>query len=64
MVVLRRRLQAFYDYEEDDLREIVSAIIANRIIENTIRRRSVRVRVRGSFRHSFFQMLPLKRKNK
>ena len=44
MVVLRRRLQAFYDYEEDDLREIVSAIVANRIIENTIRRRSVRVR--------------------
>ena len=43
MVVLRRRLQAFYDYEEDDLREIVSAIVANRIIENTIRRRSVRV---------------------
>ena len=44
MVVLRRRLQAFYDYEEDDLREIVSAIVANRIIETTIRRRSVRVR--------------------
>ena len=44
MVVLRRRLQAFYDYEKDDLREIVSAIVANRIIENTIRRRSVRVR--------------------
>ena len=44
MVVLRRRLQAFYVYEEDDLREIVSAIVANRIIENTIRRRSVRVR--------------------
>ena len=43
MVVLRRQLQAFYD-EEDDLREIVSAIVANRIIENTIRRRSVRVR--------------------
>ena len=44
MVVLRRRLQAFYDYEEDDLREIVSAIVANRIIESTIRRRSVQVR--------------------
>ena len=44
MVVLRRRLQAFYDYEEDDLREIVSAIVANRIIESTIRRRLVRVR--------------------
>ena len=43
MVVLRRRLQAFYNYE-DDLREIVSAIVANRIIEYTIRRRSVRVR--------------------
>ena len=43
MVVLRRRLQAFYDCEEDDLREIVSAIVTNRIIENTIRR-SVRVR--------------------
>ena len=28
IVVLRRRLQAFYDYEEDDLREIVSAIVA------------------------------------
>ena len=44
MVVLRRRLQAFYDYEEDDLREIVSAIVANRIIESTIRHRLVRVR--------------------
>ena len=43
MVGLRRQLQPFND-EEDDLREIVSAIVANRIIENTIRRRSVRVR--------------------
>ena len=30
LVVLRRRLQAFYDCEEDDLREIVSVIVANR----------------------------------
>ena len=44
MVVLRRRLQAFYDYEEDDLREIVSAIVANRNIGNMIQRRSVWVR--------------------
>ena len=38
MVVLRRQLQAFYDYEENDLREIVSAIVVNRIIGNTIQR--------------------------
>ena len=43
MVVLRRRLQAIYDCE-DDLREIVSAIVANRMIGNTIQCRSVRVR--------------------
>ena len=36
VVVLRRRLQAFYDCEENDLREIVSAIVANRIIGNMI----------------------------
>ena len=44
MVVLRRRICAFYEPEEDDLREIVSAIVTNRIIGNTIQRPSVRVR--------------------
>ena len=44
MVVLRRRLQAFNDCEEDSLREIVSAIVANIMIGNTKQRRSVRVR--------------------
>ena len=29
MVILRRRLQDFYEYEEDDLREIVSAIVVS-----------------------------------
>ena len=43
MVVLRRRMRAFYK-PEDDLREIVSAIVANRIIGNTIQRPSVWVR--------------------
>ena len=42
--VFRRRSQAFYDCGEDDLREIVSAIVANRIIGHTIQHRSVRVR--------------------
>ena len=37
IVVLRRQLQAFYDCEEDNLREIMSVIVANRIIGNTIR---------------------------
>ena len=32
MVLLRRQLQAIYDCEEDDLCEIVSAIVVNRII--------------------------------
>ena len=44
MVVLRRRLQAFNDCEEDNLREIVSVIVANIMIGNTKQRRSVRVR--------------------
>jgi len=41
MVLLRRRLQAFYNCEEDDLREIVSTIVANRIIGSTLQRQSV-----------------------
>ena len=44
MVVLRRRLQAFYDCEKDDLREIVSVIVVNRIIGNMIWRQMVWVR--------------------
>ena len=36
MVVLRRRLQAFYYCEDDDLYKIVSAIVTNRIIESTL----------------------------
>ena len=47
MVVLRRRLQAFNDCAEDNLREIVSAIVANRMIGNTKQRRSVRLRDSG-----------------
>ena len=40
-ILLRRRLQAFYNCEEDDLREIVSTIVANRIIGSTLQRQSV-----------------------
>ena len=41
MVLLRRRLQAFYNCEVDDLREIVSTIVANRIIGSTLQHQSV-----------------------
>ena len=47
MIALRRRLQDFYDREEDDLCEIVSAIVTNRIIGSTLQRRSVWVRNRS-----------------
>ena len=51
MVVLRRQLQAFYDCE-DDIREIVSAIVANQIIGSTVQRWLVCVRNRSqAFTH-------------
>ena len=46
MIVLRRRLQAFYDCEEEDLREIVFTIVA---ILSTLQRRSVWVRNSQTF---------------
>ena len=36
MVILRRRLQAYYYCEDDDLWKIVSTIVTNRIIESTL----------------------------
>ena len=46
MVLLRRRLQAFYDCEEDDLCEIVSAIDANPIIGSPLQHWLVWIRNR------------------
>ena len=46
MIVLRRQLQAFYDCKEEDLREIVSTIIA---IRSTLQRRLVWVRNSHTF---------------
>ena len=46
MTVLRRCFLAFY-VKEKVLREIVSAIITNRIIQSTLQRRSVWVRIRS-----------------
>ncbi len=36
MALIRRRLQAFYDQQEDDLRKIVAALITDRIICSTL----------------------------
>ena len=47
MAAIRRRLQAFYDQQEKDLREIVAALIADRIICSTMQRRVLWVRNRS-----------------
>ena len=36
MAAMWRRLQAFYDQQEEDLRTIVAAIIADQIIRSTV----------------------------
>ena len=47
MAAIRRRLQAFYDQQEEDLREIVAALIADRVICTTMQRRVLWVRNRS-----------------
>ena len=47
MAVIRRRLQAFYHQQEEDLREIVAALIADQIICRTMQRRVLWVRNRS-----------------
>ena len=39
MAAIQRRLQAFYDQQEEDFCEIVAALIADQIICSTMQRR-------------------------
>ena len=47
MALIRRRLQAFYDQQEDDLRKIVAALITDRIICSTLQCRVLWVKNRS-----------------
>ena len=47
MAAIRRRLQAFYDEQEEDLREIVAALIANWLICSTMQCQVLWVRNRS-----------------
>ena len=46
-LALRRRLEAFYDQQDEDLREILAAYAADRLVLSTLQLRSVWVRSRS-----------------
>ena len=61
MASIRRRLQAFYDQEGDDLCEIVAALITDRIICSTMQRRVLWVKNRRTITTASWDDLEWKR---
>ena len=58
MASIRRRLKAFYDRQEEDFREIVAALITDRVICSTMQRRVLWVRNRSkSFTNNNYRIL-------